>query len=300
MKKLQQMVAKGKIVPEYMISEDKALWVRASEIKELFPELANIADDVSDVPEKGNVPAPSVTISEPEKEDKPLSLVRDNLPNEGEAVPGRDKVGAAKDVALNNLLGGIEEESDEALLLSVLWNPVYALPVLMRQYSDARLKGNSFILAFFAFVCFSATLMITLDTGGDIITVIKFLLIALLPFLLLTGFMAVFVKLFLRSEGRDEPVLSRTLFISGVALIPLSLSSLFAALLYMTELFSAVQMIVILCGLGVYSFSYAVLLLFNGFTKIFGVNGGGTVFLTASLLLLSSGITAFFIRLIQY
>jgi len=36
LKKLQAMVDSGQLIPEYLLSEDKSLWIEASKIKELF------------------------------------------------------------------------------------------------------------------------------------------------------------------------------------------------------------------------------------------------------------------------
>ena len=298
LRKLQQMVAKGKILPEYLISEDKVLWVKAAEIKELFPELANIADDTLKNSGKDIISEIPVIIDDPSKADKELSIVKDTQQTEVTTVCKEEKEVVLENSRSDNIPHN-RDESCNVILLSLLWNPVYALPVLFEQYSDARVKGSSFLFGLFAFLCFSATLFITFETSGDSGAILNFILLALLPFLLLSSFTAAFVTLFSKPESHGNSVLSRSLFLAGAALIPFSLSSLFSALLYMTKFFSPVQMIVIICGLGIYSFSYAVLLLFNGFTKVFGVKGGGTVFLVSSLLLLTSGITAFFIRLIQ-
>ena len=291
LKKLQQMVAKKKILPEYQISEDKILWVKAGEIKELFPEQAKPTDQAPDQIESDMLSESVDTAADIQTGQ--LFSTSVNSDEEGERVAS-NSVSLFEDKYREDDILPEQNKENNILLLSLLWNPVYALPAILEDYSVKRLKWVSLLLGLMSVICFFATLIMTLKSYGSIAYI---LVVAVLPFCLMSSLSAVFVKLFAVPEFENS-ISPNLFFLSGAALLPFGIASICSALIYMTGSFSPEQMIVVLCGFGVYSFTYAVLLIFNAFTKVFAINGGGTVFIVASLILLTSGITAFFIRLI--
>ena len=285
LERLQHMVVKGKLLPRHHISEDKSLWVKAEDIKELFPDLANFADTT--VEDEGMCEgADNVELEIDMQSDELLSVVAE--------VNSKDGLIQEKNVLVSNYLGSNQKKADGIKLLSLLWNPVYAFPLLLEEYTVTELKLNSFLLAFASFVCFAGTMIISIQNYTSLPIL---LLTAALPFCLLTCFTFAFVKLF-SGGGTHHLLFFKTLFLSAAVLMPFSLSSIFFAFLYMTGKCSIEQIIVVVAGLGVYALSYAVLLIFNALTKVFEIDGGGTVFIVSSLLLLTLGITAFFIRLL--
>jgi hypothetical protein len=298
LKKLQAMVDSGQLIPEYLLSEDKSLWIEASKIKELFPELIApvIADDIRPeskpkteselkIEHEPVLKLDETTDSLPEKSKRDIdSSAENSLPEKSGITVSNEE---EKEVC-------IEEKTERYTFVSALWNPVKTLPVLYEQCSKGTLAGWGVFIYLFSYTYFFCTLFLSFETAGEWDRIVALLVIAGIPHASLSFLLWIFIKL--SAENRDGAI-SKSFFFSALALMPTALLSIVPALLSLTHFFSAVQMIVIVAGLGIYAFSYMVLLLFNGLTRVFGINGGGTVFLVSSLILLTSGLTAFFMKL---
>ena len=119
--------------------------------------------------------------------------------------------------------------------------------------------------------------------------------ISFVPTLSLYGFLLCLAKIFSEQELENG---KESLLISSAIYFPSCLVLLLVSLINLGGFLSPPQIIALLAGLGIYAVAFAVLMLFNACTRVLGIKGSGTVFVVATLLLVSSGITGFFYQII--
>ena len=159
LEKLQGMVAKGRIQPENSISEDRSNWVEASHIKELFPELAG-SEAIFQEQKTSEEPPPMVNLQEEIKvkpkvkqPDKKESYVEKmQPPSDG----GRLDTGKNEEAVLASKPPGV---------LSLFWNPVYALPEICEKKNKSKfVRASSIFIALNSTFFYSGNMSFRFDT----------------------------------------------------------------------------------------------------------------------------------------
>jgi uncharacterized protein DUF4339 len=291
--KLQGMVEKGKITPDNSISEDRKNWVEASMIKELFPELA-----VST-----SAPPPQIK-QEPEvnlqkelkvkKQDDSDSYVNKMVaPSSSPPIP--------ETVSPNE--ESSNEEEVEIKFMSVFWNPVYALPLLCAKIEDQKITRINALFVFLNIILFWFAIALSGIVERSLIKILLMFFIAFIPVVSLLLILLLLKKMFSTEDedddDEDSPPKWKELFLTtGLTLFPAMLVIFLVALVNLTSILAPPQIIALLAGLGIYAFGYSVLLLFNACTRLFNIRGSATIFVVSTLLLVSAGITVFFIKLL--
>jgi len=269
LEKLQQMVANGKIMPEHLISEDKSLWIEAGKIEELFaPSCTGLQEKVEE----------DVMVEE-DSGKEPLKVSVQDPPHE--RVPAEAKSDLSQAGGATKL---------DVSFLSIYWNPVSSLKLLCDKYEDHNIIPKSLLLLFLSYIFFCGAVLLITDFSLDPIYLLKSLFTGIVPSFSFIISISILKMMFKRSGNAG---VAFSLFVTGTALLPVSLTSLFCSIIFKFGLLNPVLTVVLLAGFGIYCFTFNVLLLFNACTRIFGINDGGTVFVVSTIILISSALTGF-------
>jgi len=286
--KLQGMVEKGKISPENSISENRSDWIDAAGIKELFPNL------VSTVSSPVTALQPEELAIDLKEELKIKTLNNDNsyvnkmsdpnLPHVRESSSEKDKV---------------PKQDEKFRFISVFWNPVYALPVILENSQSSKIKVLSMLFAFLDILFFLFAMLCSGIIARTNMKIVLMLVVSVIPFFSFVVSFLLLKKIFTEKNlKKNQLLLKEICLISGITLFPACSLILFVSLIKLSSILSSSQIIVLLSGLSIYGFAYSVLLLFNACTRLLGIRGSATVFVVSTLLLISTGLTGFFIRLL--
>ena len=284
LEKLQGMVSSGMIVPENQISEDRANWVDAGRIKELFPDPSPTPMPMG----KANVE----TVDKPSPRGR-LGFKRDTK-NETSDISGQFAEGLLGEAPKVSAEQPATEITEAPPFISMFWNPVKVFPQICSNPQRSvlvavglALWALSMVLVVIAAVIYGVRLeVLSLKTFCFLLGAIPFI-----PMVLSLKLMTVFFG----SQPRYGafPELS---LLSGACLFPAAVSAFVAAAFSSLGILSQVQCLALLSGLGVYALSFAAIMVFNSCTRILGVGGQGTVFVVSTVLLVSAGSVALSLR----
>ncbi|MBN1863719.1 MAG: hypothetical protein JW808_02335 [Victivallales bacterium] len=282
--KLQDMVASGMIMPEHQISEDRVTWVDAGRIKELFP-------DISPPPLPEGKPSGGIEVKPPSG--GRLGLKRDVHPGPADVFGHLAEEIQAEPSGISTEHPATER-ADTPLFVSIFWNPVRAFPEICANLRKSALVAYglalwviSTVLAVVAALMYGARLEVfSLKTLCFLLGGIPFLPMACSIMLL---------ALFFGPRPRSR-VFPEIVFLSGACLFPVAISAFVSAAFRPMGILSQTQCLVLLSGLGVYAMSFAAIMIFNSCTRIFGINGQGTVFVVSTVLLVFAGSAALSLR----
>jgi len=307
--KLQKMVKQEKISPEHSLSEDKVNWIQAAQIQELFPDLAKTETPLL-IPLSAETNPPDI-------------LKRENIEDTGSHTNRQIDLNQS---SVNDNVPVLENVEKEFRFISVFWNPVYTMPLILEQYNHKTKLKLSILLALLNPLLFFSAMLCSGLIEINSTKIIFMIIVSNVPFVIFMSSMLLLKKIFSECKnGVNEHIKSilnetdpdhdekinhnyqknkfnwkiREIFlITGVVLLPTFTLMLLLAFINLIPFFSPQQIIALLSGLGIYVVAFATLLLYNACTRLLEFRANAGVFIVSALLLITAGITGFMVTLL--
>ncbi|MCK5844395.1 MAG: hypothetical protein KAG97_06785, partial [Victivallales bacterium] len=305
-----EMVVSGRVLPEHQISPDRKKWVDAARINELFPDLS--ADSRQSPPplppselndsKKANEPE-SVSVEPTPAADKPLSVK--NIP-EPSYPPGlteppveeHEQIEVVKDVTPPPAPAAADT-LERPRPISIIWNPDLASTDWNKRSEKEKsaFVGIGGVLLVGSWLLFAiAAALSQIGSGGAFSYCVKGAVLGLLPPMAFLNVSILASKIF---SKRRQWFVKENALLAGAVCLPASLAVSATAGVHCIGLLSQTQDIVLLVGLSIYVASYAVVLLFNVFSRVMEIRGAGQVFIVGTILLSTATATGFVFKLLS-